>query len=367
MSNSQNRRVFHPETPPWIFRAIVVGLVAWWCSLAVVSMLSSLRTVLLTIAVSFILACALEVPVNAMVRASIKRSVAALTMIFLIVATLVGLATAVGTLIAGQVAHLVHTAPNTLHALIVTLNHWFSLHLNANKIVERAHHVHWSTLMQQRGSSLHSTLSALGQLPTALMSLLLTYYLVTDGPKLRRHLCSMLTPTSQAELLRAWDLAIEKTGGYVISRLTLTAIRVVVAGVAFALCGIPAWLALAIWFGVVAEFVPIIGTFLASAVPVVVTLSHSPSTALVVLIFLVVFTQIRNLILAPKLTRRSVDVHPALSFLAVIAIAKVVGPAGALLAIPTVATVQAFSSSYIHRHELIEPTITPVEKKKHPR
>jgi hypothetical protein len=46
---------------------------------------------------------------------------------------------------------------------------------------------------------------------------LFTFYLVADGPRLRRAVCSVLRPERQQLALRIWELAIESTGGYVYS------------------------------------------------------------------------------------------------------------------------------------------------------
>ena len=50
---------------------------------------------------------------------------------------------------------------------------------------------------------------------------LFTFYLVADGPRFRRGVCSLLPPRVQRDLLAAWDVAIDKTGGYLYSRLLL--------------------------------------------------------------------------------------------------------------------------------------------------
>jgi hypothetical protein len=50
---------------------------------------------------------------------------------------------------------------------------------------------------------------------------LFTFYLVADGPRLRRAVCSVLRPERHQLALRIWELAIESTGGYVYSRALL--------------------------------------------------------------------------------------------------------------------------------------------------
>ena len=48
------------------------------------------------------------------------------------------------------------------------------------------------------------------------------------------------------------------------------------------------------------------------------------------------------------------NIHPAVAFGTVILGAALLGVVGTLLAVPVAATVQAFVSTYVRRHELIE-------------
>jgi len=59
-------------------------------------------------------------------------------------------------------------------------------------------------------------------------------------------------------------------------------------------------------------------------------------------------------VLTPPLSARTMQLHPAVAFGSVIVGVTLLGPVGALLALPITATVQAVVSSYVQRHELIE-------------
>jgi predicted PurR-regulated permease PerM len=134
-------------------------------------------------------------------------------------------------------------------------------------------------------------LSAILQL---FMVALFTFYLVADGPRLRRQICSLLPPERQREVLRAWDLAIEKTGGYIASRAVLAVLSALFHWMAFAIIGVPFPLPLALWVGVLSQFIPVVGTYIAGAVPVVIALIDSPATGLWTLAFVVLYQQIEN-------------------------------------------------------------------------
>ena len=338
--------MLHGETPPWLARSIVFAITVYWISRAVVSVSHALESLIITVIASFIVACALEVPVDILAR-RMRRGVATGLVMASLFAVLAALIISIGALVASQVSRLVHRAPSILSSTTSTINSWFSLHIKSASFSHKLSHFDFA-----HSSLTHSAFSSVSQFAALLMGLLFTYYMVAEGPKFRSHVCSFLPPGSQSEMLRAWDLAIDKAGGYVISRLILALLRAVTASVILLALGVPDAIALGIWFGVIAEFIPIVGTWLAILLPVIVALAYSPAHAIILLIALFLFNQLRNLVFAPKLTRRTVDVHPALAFASVVAAATLFGPLSALLAIPAVATLQAFFSSYMTRHEI---------------
>lgn len=79
-----------------------------------------------------------------------------------------------------------------------------------------------------------------------------------------------------------------------------------------------------------------------------------PWYALWVLGFVVVYQQFENYMLQPKLTARTVDIHPAVAFGSVIAGTALMGAVGALIAIPAVATLQAFLGAYVKRYDVTD-------------
>ena len=154
-------------------------------------------------------------------------------------------------------------------------------------------------------------------------------------------------------IVRAWELAIEKAGGYTYSRFVLAAVSSVVHSVGFVVLGVDYPIPLSISVGVVSQLTPVIGAYLAGALPVVVALGVSPGRTVGVLAVLVVYQQVENLVLAPRVTRSAVSVHPLAGFLSVLGSVAVLGSVGALVAIPTLATVVAFTSSLLTRHDTI--------------
>lgn len=111
---------------------------------------------------------------------------------------------------------------------------------------------------------------------------------------------------------------------------------------------------LGLWVGLVSQFIPAVGIYLAGLLPLAVALAAGPRTALLVLAFLLVYQQVENYVLSPPLSARTMSIHPAVGFLAALAGLALLGPVGALLAMPAVATVQSFATTYVVRHEVVE-------------
>tara|TARA_B110000438_G_C15698061_1_gene599806 strand:+ start:35 stop:961 length:927 start_codon:yes stop_codon:yes gene_type:complete len=183
---------------------------------------------------------------------------------------------------------------------------------------------------------------------------LFTFYLVAEGPKLRRLICSFLAERHQRHVLEVWDLAIEKTGGYILSRSLLALGSTLVHWAAFEIIGLPSALALALWVGIMSQFVPVVGTFIAGTLPLIIALLADPIDGLWVVVVIAIYQQIENYVLGPRITAHTMQLHVAVAFGAVIAGAAILGVVGALLALPAAATIQAVIAAEAERHEVAE-------------
>lgn len=201
----------------------------------------------------------------------------------------------------------------------------------------------------------NAALKILGVVGNALAGLLVSFYLIVDGPRLRKRLCRLLPQRHQGEVLRVWDLAVEKTGGYIRAKVLLAGISAAVHWAVFAAVGVPYPIPMAIWVGIVSQVVPIVGTYLAVGLPVLLALvADKPGAAVLVVIIATVYQQVENAAISPRLTAQAVDVHAGVGFVSVLLTASAFGPAYTLLTIPVVATVQGFIAAYIKTHELID-------------
>ncbi|MFQ6326480.1 AI-2E family transporter [Nocardia sp. CWNU-33] len=341
--------------PPWLLRAFllaaatVAGLVGgFW----LLTRLQGLLTVLL---ISLFLAFAIEPAVNWLAARGLRRGPATGLVFLALTVLTVAFVWTLGALLVEQVTTLVKNAPQYADQAVDWINHTFKTDLSGTDI---------GKIAKDRSATIEGYLdglagnvwgigtTAVGVLFQALGVLLFTYYFAADGPRFRHAVCSLLPPHRQRHVLRAWDIAVEKTGGYIFSRGLLALCSTIAHYAALRVLDVPSAFALALWVGVVSQFIPTVGTYLAGALPVVVALVHSPSTALWILGFIIVYQQFENYVLQPRITATTLDMHPAVAFGAVLAGAAVLGATGALLAIPVTATVQAFAGAYVRRYEV---------------
>jgi hypothetical protein len=122
---------------------------------------------------------------------------------------------------------------------------------------------------------------------------------------------------------------------------------------------VPGAAALGFFQGFVAAFIPIIGTYIAAVVPLVIAfMSQGTDAALIYLGYVLVYQQIENYLISPKLQGRAMQLHPAVAFGAALAGGAIGGLLWAFLALPFAATVQASASLWFERHEVMETSLT---------
>lgn len=341
--------------PPWVRRAVLSllgGMAALWYLRGVIS---SLRSLFLILLVSLFLSFALEPAVNRLERLGLRRGVGTALVFLLGFGALGGFGILVGTLLAEQVTTFSDNVPGYLEDIDGFLEDTFGIpdataDLRAN---------YDSGMLAQRLGDVADDLARFGTtVVNVLFQLftvgLFTFYLLAEGPKFRRTVCTLLPPRSQRTVLEVWDLAIAKTGGYILSRSVLALLSGAVHWAAFEIIGLPSPLALALWVGVVSQFVPVVGTYIAGAFPVVIGLLNEPVHGLWAIVVIALYQQVENYLLAPRIISHTMQLHVAVAFGAVIAGAAVLGVVGALLALPAAATIQAVASAATGRHEVAE-------------
>ncbi len=347
--------------PGWVPRAlalffggVVALLLARW-------LLAQLETLLVLLLVSLFLSFALEPAVNWMSSRGVRRGLATgITMLGSLVALAVFVALIANTMFR-QVSDFIDELPQYIEDLEERANDQFGWELDADQLIDQLQSNDdeaQQLATNLAGSAVDLTISAVGILFNLFTIGLFTFYMVADGPRFRRTVLQFLPPARQERVIRGWEIAIEKTGGYIYSRSLLALMSAVATAVALGVIGVPYSIALGAWTGVLSQFIPTVGTYLAGALPVLIAVLEDPADALAVLVFLVLYQQVENYVFAPKITARTMDLHPAVAFGTVIGGAALLGPVGALLALPAAAVVQAVGSTYVNRHDVVDSAFT---------
>ncbi len=338
--------------PRWLARAaLVVALVLLGVNVSwgIVTQLKNLLVILLA---SLFLAFAIEPGVDFLARRGIRRGLGAGLIYLTIALFFAGTATLMGGLVIDQVAQLARSLPDTISSLATFLHD--KLHLNINTELHKLQDNLGTVGGVVASNALGIGATIVGSIFDLLTVALFAFYFAADGPQFRRGVCSLLPPARQRLVLQIWELAIAKTAGYLYSRLLLAGVSAVAHGVFFAVIGLPYAATLGLFVGLIGQFIPMVGTYIGAALPALVALTQSPTKALLVIVFAILYQQVENYVLTPPLSSRTMQLHPAVAFGAVIVGVTLVGPVGALLALPLTATVQAVVSSYVRRHELVE-------------
>ncbi|MCH9816882.1 MAG: AI-2E family transporter [Actinomycetia bacterium] len=341
----------------WRVGFVVVGVVA--VALFLSFILDDGGSVLFTVLMAWFASIAMEPAVSRLAKRMRRGAATALVMLAVVV-FLVLFSFAFGRLLIEQIADLISTIPQLVDGIIEWVNTTFDMQLRLEDILSAVN------LTQDEITDIAAeigvnALGIIGSVLGAVFSLftfaLFTFYLSADAPRLRRWVASLFPGRAQAVVVNVWNITAQKTGGYVGARVVLATINGGTSAIVFAVIGMPYWLALGIWTGLVAQFVPTIGTYISIVLPVIVgLLSDSPIIGVIALIWALIYQQVENLTIEPKISAKAVDVHPAVAFGAVMMGAALFGVAGALLAVPVVAMLLALLGIYVKRYEL-EPEL----------
>jgi len=351
--------------PRWFWRAVIGIAVSVAAFMALRGIVEKLTGLLGLIGTALFLAFAMEPAVNWLATRGWKRGPATLFCFFLVFGVGGLFAWLMVDLVVGQITDLVDQAPQYIDDGTRWINDTFGTEITPDKLnaTIREYQDDLANIAADAGGRvLTLTGTAVGVIFKMFTVFLFSYYMIAEGPKLRRNACSLLPPQRQHLVLRLWELAVDKTGGWVYSRLLLAIIGALTSWIVFQVLGLPSPVALALWFGLTSQFIPVLGTYLGGSLPVLIALVSSPIDALWVLVWMIVYQQFENYLLAPRITAHTMDLHPAVAFGAALAGASLFGALGAVLALPAAAVIQAFISSYLDRHDVVESELTRVDE-----
>lgn len=344
-----------PVWAPWLVGSLIV---AYLGAAIIVRTFQVVDSVLWLVLFALFLSFAMEPAVNRLAAKGWRRGGATALVMFGTLAVLIGALVLALPAFVREVARFIDELPE----FIVQLGDRFGADISAESLqaaLEERRDDLTSLATSLAGNVLSVTGWVLALIAQALAVLLISFYLTADAPRVRRAVCSVMPQRAQREILRAWEISIDKVGGYLYTRGLMGVIAGITVYVILRVLGIPLAMPMSLFVGFVSQFIPMVGTYIGYGLPILIALAEGGTVdALILVAFAVAYQQIENLFISPRISAKAMDLHPAVAFLAALLGGAVAGAWGAFLALPVAAIVQAFLSTFIRRHEVVESELT---------
>ena len=210
----------------------------------------------------------------------------------------------------------------------------------------------FNSLIQNYGSTVGSRVVFAGQgllraLGHIFIIFFFTYYLISEGDGWRIKLKESLPENLSSSIEQVWTIGVSKAGGFIIAKVILGILASIIFSISFSIIGLPSSVALGISAGVLSQLIPVLGTFLGGVVPFVTSITLGSSAILSVLVVLIGYQVIENYFISPRITKSTMEMHPAIAVFSTLFGAYTLGGVGAIIALPIAATIQGVISIII--------------------
>jgi predicted PurR-regulated permease PerM len=327
---------FDRRSPFWVGLMAGLGVgVAFALAWSVVTA----RQILLLIVLALFVAIGLEPLVALLHRHRVPRPLAVAVVSVATLGVFAGfLALAIPPLV-DEVNKLVKAAPHYLQ----TLNDRSSFLGHLNKQYHLVSHLK-SALSKGGLSSITSGVLGAGELVVGLVTavlivLVLTIYFLADMPRVTKTIYRLAPHSRRARAGLLIDEVLARVGGYVLGNVITSLIAAVGTLIWLEIWGVPYPVLLAAFVGLM-DLIPIVGSTVAGIVVALVALTVSWPVALGTAAFYIVYRNLEDYLITPKVMRRTVQVSGLVTVIAVLIGGALLGIIGALIAIPIAAAVK---------------------------
>lgn len=193
--------------------------------------------------------------------------------------------------------------------------------------------------------------------------LVVTFYWTTQRALVKRVSLGLVPISRRERAFRIWDEIEVRLGGWARGQLVLSGLIGGISAIGYYLLGLDFWLTLAIIAGIT-EAIPFLGPIIGGGLAVLVALTDSPEKALITLVFVFALQQIEGAVLVPRVMKNAVGLNPLSVILAVLIGGTILGPLGAIVAIPVAAALQVLVANLWE--ELEEQADTDIETTRQP-
>ena len=203
----------------------------------------------------------------------------------------------------------------------------------------------FNSLIKDYGSTVGSSVVFAGQgllrtLGHIFIIFFFTYYLISEGDGWRIKLKESLPENLSNSIDQVWTIGVSKAGGFIVAKFILGILASIVLSLAFLLIGLPSPIALGVSAGVLSQLIPVVGTFLGGFVPFIASISLGTTSMIGTVSVLLFYQVIENYFVSPRVTKSTMEIHPAVAVFSTLFGAYTLGGVGAILALPVAATVQ---------------------------
>lgn len=304
--------------------------------------LASVSQIFVLILIALFLATGLNPAVEALKKRNLSRN-AAVTVIFSsVILFVIFFSLVVVPPVISQGTHLIENAPQLLQDLMKneTINQLNTQYGLIDTLQERLKSItsDGTLLISTFGGVIGVGKSVLSGFFTALTILVLTLYFITSLPQ-AIDLGLSLVPASRRDRVGLLTHAvIARVGSFVGSQIliaTMAAVFVVILGT---ILGLPSPIAIGM-IVLVAALIPLIGHFIGCGIFTLIALTQSWVIGLVAFVAYVVYVQIENYVVTPRIMKRTLSVPGAVTIIAALIGSSLLGLVGGLLAVPVAASI----------------------------
>lgn len=290
--------------------------------------------------------------VNGLERHGVGRALGALIALVVVLGVAIGIAALLGPLFTEQLLSLLEKVPTYLHEAQEWIQSLFEkygssttadFHVNVTSLVDGL-----SSMGSRFATDMASQIST-GLLPNLMntvnvffmffLGLVLAYWLACDYPKIVREFAVIAGPKHQEDLTLLLAVASRSMGGYMRGIVITSIVGGTLAFLGFVLVGQPYAPLMGILTGLL-HFIPVIGPWFSAAIATVTALFVSPICALWTLIVAMIAENITDNLVSPVVMRSAVQVHPAMSLLAIVIGSTLGGAVGMAISIPVSAAIK---------------------------
>jgi putative heme transporter len=193
----------------------------------------------------------------------------------------------------------------------------------------------WPLLL---GGVLQVGLGILGGVVGTLVVLILSIYFMASLEGMKGYAANLVAASKREKFIKIMNQVAISVGRWVMGQTTSALLHAIFLFIFLTVIESPYSLLLSA-AGFALAFIPLIGSASAGVVVVVVTLFLSPESALIALIYYVIYLQLEAYLINPRIMRKAVSVPAGLVVVAALMGGTLGGILGALVAIPTSAAI----------------------------